>query len=193
LNFGSDKPQKQFDSLRVDSSEFGKEIPEKHRLSGVGTERTIVPMTGRSEDIASNAAPRTTSHESADRTAIIELLGSYEKALNASSTDAALALYAPDGVFMDCFSPSAVGADAVRREYDAVFKALTLRVKFQVIEMEVVSAEWAFAKTNSAGTVTIHSTGMTRAEGNQELFIFRKRADGAWKIARYCFSPTSPH
>jgi ketosteroid isomerase-like protein len=30
------------------------------------------------------------------------------------------------------------------------------------------------------------------AEGNQELLVFRKDDDGAWKIARYSFSKTGP-
>jgi ketosteroid isomerase-like protein len=30
------------------------------------------------------------------------------------------------------------------------------------------------------------------AEGNQELFVFKKNGDGEWRIARYSFSPTSP-
>jgi hypothetical protein len=30
------------------------------------------------------------------------------------------------------------------------------------------------------------------AEGNQELFIFRKGDDCKWRIARYSFSPTNP-
>jgi ketosteroid isomerase-like protein len=51
---------------------------------------------------------------------------------------------------------------------------------------------WAFAPTNSAGTVTVNATGAKSAEANQELFIFRKGPDGAWKIARYSFSTTNP-
>jgi uncharacterized protein (TIGR02246 family) len=103
-----------------------------------------------------------------------------------------LPLYAEDGVFMPQNSPSAVGAAAVRRAYDAVFKAITLSVKFTVAEVVVMSPEWAFARTNSAGTVTVHATGARSTEGNQELFIFRKDSDGKWKIARYCFSTTNP-
>jgi hypothetical protein len=30
------------------------------------------------------------------------------------------------------------------------------------------------------------------AEGNQELFVFKKGGDGIWRIARYSFSTTSP-
>jgi uncharacterized protein (TIGR02246 family) len=123
--------------------------------------------------------------------AITALLAKYNDALNASSTDSVMPLYADDGVFMPPNSPSAVGFEAVKTAYDAVFKAITLNVKFTVEEIVEVGPGWAFARTNSAGTTTDHTTGTKRAEGNQELFIFKKGGD-SWKIARYSFSPTSP-
>ena len=124
--------------------------------------------------------------------AIAVLLAKYNEALNASSTDAAMQLYADDGVFMPPYSPSAVGTAAVRKAYDAVFKAITLNVKFTIVEVIEMSPVWAFARTNSAGTTTDHATGTKSAEGNQELFIFKKDTGGDWKIARYGFSPTNP-
>ena len=123
---------------------------------------------------------------------VTALLAKYNEALNASSTDAVMPLYAEDGVFMPPYSESAIGSAAVREAYDAVFKAITLNVKFTIAEILELAPGWAFARTNSAGTTTDHATGRKRAEGNQELFIFRKDQDGAWKIARYSFSPTSP-
>jgi len=65
-------------------------------------------------------------------------------------------------------------------------------VKFTIAEIVELAHDWAFARTNSAGTTLDHATGTTSAEGNQELFIFRKGSDGFWKIARYSFSPTNP-
>jgi uncharacterized protein (TIGR02246 family) len=124
--------------------------------------------------------------------AVAAVLARYQDALNASDTTAVMPLYAEDGVFMPQHSPSAVGAAAVRQAYDAVFRAIKLRVTFKVAEIVVMSPDWAFARTNSAGTVTINATGATSAEGNQELFIFRKASDGTWKIARYCFCTTNP-
>jgi ketosteroid isomerase-like protein len=100
-------------------------------------------------------------------------------------------LYASDGVFMPQNFPSSVGADAVRRAYDTVSRAIKLSVKFNVVEVFQVAPEWAFARTNSAGNVTINATGGKSAEANQELFVFHK-IEGAWKIARYCFSTTNP-
>ena len=123
---------------------------------------------------------------------VTALLAKYNEALNASSTDAVMPLYAEDGVFMPPYSQSAVGSAAVRKAYDAVFKAITLNVKFTIAEIVELGPGWAFARTNSAGTTTDHATGAKRAEGNQELFVLKKDDDGSWKIARYSFSPTNP-
>ena len=91
-------------------------------------------------------------------------------------------------------SRSAVGATAVRQAYQAVFKAITLRVNFEVAEVVEMAPGWVFARTNSAGTNTVNATGAKSAEANQGLFIFRKGEDGKWKIARYGFSTTNaPH
>ena len=106
--------------------------------------------------------------------AITEVLAKYNDALNASSTDAVMRIYAEEGVFMAPYSPSAVGSEALRKAYDAVFKAITLNVKFTIAEIVDLAPEWAFARTNSAGTTLDHATGTKSAEANQELFIFRK-------------------
>jgi uncharacterized protein (TIGR02246 family) len=123
--------------------------------------------------------------------AIRAVLGRYEAALNASDTGAVLALYDEDGVFMPAFSPPAVGLPAIRAAYEAVFRAIRLAVTLQVDEIVRVAPGWAFARTRSAGTVTVHATGGRAAEGNQELFVFHRGADAAWRIARYAFSPTA--
>ncbi len=127
----------------------------------------------------------------ANEEAVAAVLTKYEAALNASDTDAVMPLYMEDGVFMPPYSQSSVGAAAVRQAYDAVFKGITLSVKFHVIEVVEMAPDWVFARTNSAGTNTVNATGAKSAEGNQELFIFRKGTDGAWKIARYSFSSTN--
>lgn len=128
----------------------------------------------------------------ANEKAVADVLAKYEAALNASDTDAVMPLYVGDGVFMPPYSQSAVGAAAVRKAYDAVFKAITLSVKFNVAEIVEMAPGWVFSRTNSAGTTTDHATGARSAEANQELFIFKKDADGKWKIARYSFSSTNP-
>jgi uncharacterized protein (TIGR02246 family) len=129
---------------------------------------------------------------SADEAAIRAVMKAYEAALNASDTQAVMPLYADDGVFMQQNSESVVGKAAVRQAYDAVFKAITLKVKFTIAEVVVMAPQWAYVRTNSAGTQKINATGAASHEANQELFIFKKSDDGEWRIARYCFSTTNP-
>ena len=127
----------------------------------------------------------------ANEQAVAAVLAKYEDALNQSDIDAVMKLYAFDGVFMPQNSPSSVGADAVRKAYDAVFKGIKLTVKFNVAEVVEMAPNWVLARTNSAGTVKVYATGGGGPEANQELFVFQK-IDGEWKIARYCFSTTNP-
>jgi uncharacterized protein (TIGR02246 family) len=127
----------------------------------------------------------------ANEKAVAAVLVKYQEALNQSDTGSVMKLYAADGVFMPQNSPSSVGAEEVRRAYDAVFRTIKLTVKFNVAEVVEIAPNWVFARTNSAGTVKVLATDAGGPEANQELFLFQK-IDGVWKIARYCFSTTNP-
>jgi len=127
-----------------------------------------------------------------DASKIKTLLKGYESVLNASDVKGILKLYAKDGVFMPQHSPSQVGTDAIRAAYEHVFEAIDLDVKFDIIEVEILSDQWAFARTTSSGITTINADGAKISEGNQELFLLKKQSSGDWKIARYIFSTTNP-
>jgi len=126
-----------------------------------------------------------------DREDVHALLRAYQQVLNASDVGGVLKLYTKDGVFMAQHKPSAVGAHQLEAAYTAVFQAIDLNVEFDIVEVETIADDWAFARTNSTGTTTINATGDKIREGNQELFILQK-VDGNWKIARYAFSTTNP-
>lgn len=127
-----------------------------------------------------------------DEAAIRGVMAGYNAALNSGKTAAVLPLYTADGIFMPPFSQSAIGRDAIRKAYDAVFEELKFNVRFDVAELVVMAPTWAYVRTNSAGKTAHASTQKTSAEANQELFIFNKGDDGKWRIARYSFSPTNP-
>ncbi len=126
-----------------------------------------------------------------DKAQIEAVLKAYERVLNTSDVDGVVKLYTRDGVFMAQHNPSAVGIERIEAAYTAVFQAIDLNVEFDIVEVEVIADDWAFARTNSSGTTTINATGDKLAEGNQELFVLQK-IDGDWKIARYGFSTTNP-
>ncbi len=126
-----------------------------------------------------------------DKAEIEAVLKSYERVLNASDVDGILKLYTEDSVFMAQHNPSAVGIKQVEAAYTAALQAIDLDVEFDIVEIEVIADDWAFARTNSSGTTTINATGDQVNEGNQELFVLKK-IDDNWKIARYCFSSNTP-
>ncbi len=117
---------------------------------------------------------------------IQQVLQQYEAALNASDAETVLALYSSDPVFMPQFAPAQIGRNAVRKTYEQIFQTIRLQVKFTTYEVEYMG-EFAFARTSSAGTVTVLARQKTTAEGNNELFIF-KQENGNWKIHRYLFA-----
>jgi uncharacterized protein (TIGR02246 family) len=142
--------------------------------------------------LAQGATVMSASEIVTDEAAIKSTLAAYNEALNGGQTAPVLPLYTDDGVFMPPYSQSAVGKNAVKAAYDAVFRELKFHVKFTIAELVVMSPKWAYVRTNSAGTTDHRSLAKTLAEANQELFIFRKGDDGKWRIARYSFSPTKP-
>ena len=101
------------------------------------------------------------------------------------------------GGFVSTIADNAMGLTCVAglRDDGREVKGLvtiTLNVDFAIDEIVPLSDQWAFARTHSLGTVTINATGESAPEGNNELFLFHRDADGTWKIARYIFSTTNP-
>ena len=121
---------------------------------------------------------------------IVNAIKAYEKSLNTSDTEAALALYGEDPVFMPEFSTALSGRDAVKAGYDHVFGAIKLNVSFTIHEI-VEMGDLAYVRTTSAGRTEILAAKATVREANNELFIFRKEK-GTWKIHRYLFASSAP-
>ena len=121
---------------------------------------------------------------------IVNVIKAYEKSLNTSDTQAALALYGEDPIFMPEYSVALSGRNAVKAGYEHVFNSLKLNVNFTIHEV-VEMGDLAYVRTTSAGKSEILTNKTTVTEGNNELFIFRKE-QGKWKIHRYLFASTNP-
>src|SRR5258708_6089292 len=98
------------------------------------------------------------STDATDESDIRSTLAAYNTALNGGETSMVMPLYTEDGVFMPPYSQSAVGQQAVRRAYEAVFQELKFRLKFNVAEIFVIAPTLAFVPTNFPGTHGRRST-----------------------------------
>lgn len=121
---------------------------------------------------------------------IKDLIKMYEGALNTNDLEQILALYGSEPVFMPQHAPALVGRDAVCAGYRQVFDSIKLNIRFEVHEI-AEAGDWAWARTSSAGRTRILAAGAEVAEGNNELFIFR-REGGEWRIHRYLFATNQP-
>jgi len=133
------------------------------------------------------ASAKLAAVESRQQAPIEEVLNKYERALNTSDVTAAVQLYTDDGVFMAPENPAAVGTEVLRKAYTGVFQAIALKLKFEVVETQVLSPDWALLRTTSTGTVKVLANGAEVPGSNQELFVLHKTR-GQWKIARYAFN-----
>ena len=121
-----------------------------------------------------------------DKDSILDVIKTYERALNKNDVDSILRLYSDNGVFMPSGKPSAVGQAQVRLAYEQVFKELDLDVAFHIDEV-VVSGELAFVRTTSDGKIKLLAKDSIVTNNSRELFIMQK-IGGKWRINRYMFN-----
>jgi uncharacterized protein (TIGR02246 family) len=144
--------------------------------------------------ISGPADAQTPQHRSASsqqRSEIVTVLKNYERALNAGDVAGVVQLYTADAVLMAPNAPTAIGTDAVRAAYTGIFQTIDIDLTFEVAEVNVVSADWAFLRSTSHGSVVILANGTQAPSSNQELFVLQ-RVEGCWKLARYSFSSVLP-
>jgi uncharacterized protein (TIGR02246 family) len=130
----------------------------------------------------------TIADPSADVQAIKVLLSTYERSLNESDVELAVSVYAPDGMFIPLFAPSATGAE-LAGSYEQIFQTIKLEVTFTVDDVQV-DGDTAHALTRSEGHVIQLASGDRGPEANRELFVFQRR-NSEWKVARYMFNKIS--
>jgi uncharacterized protein (TIGR02246 family) len=115
-----------------------------------------------------------------------KMLETYSAALDANDVETLVGLYSPNGVFMREGMKAAVGQEAVRASYKAIFAALKVGLKFSLQEAEQ-SGDLGWARALSTGTVKVLATGAETKNSFNQLVVFR-REGGAWKIRSYLFA-----
>lgn len=117
----------------------------------------------------------------------VDVISSYEKAVNAGDAATTASLYAPDAAFYPVDFPTAKGEDAILGSYNAFFDVLLLNIKFTIDEV-TVSGDHATVCSHSEGTRYLKPpVDQTVPEINREVFILKK-IDGEFKIQNYMFN-----
>ena len=119
----------------------------------------------------------------ADLKAIHDVEAAATKAWAAKNMDAILAQYASDGTMIVPGAPVAKGPEAMRGMLTELFKDPLAALELEVTVTEVSkSGDFGYQR----GNYTLHATdGKTKkpmTEKGTYLSIYRKQADGSWKI-----------
>jgi ketosteroid isomerase-like protein len=124
------------------------------------------------------------------KTAIENLLNTYQERLSKNDIDGILDLYSANPAFIPESAPASVGRDSVRKAYEWVFSTLKLSGQFTFHDVEVIG-NTAWVRTTSTGHFRVLATGGDGDVANSELFIL-KLEGGAWRIHRYIFTSSVP-
>lgn len=120
---------------------------------------------------------------------IVQTLTKYEVALNAADVGAIVKLYTADGVQMAPDYAAAVGSKAIEASYAGTFKAIALKLKFNVDEVKILGPNDALIRSHSSGTVKINGNDTPAGPvAFKELFVLHKQGESSWKFSHYSFS-----
>lgn len=124
------------------------------------------------------AAPERTTDEAAIRA----LTENVESANNAGDVERWVGLFADDAVYMAPGAPAVTTRDGLTDVATAGFRhAADIDIEPQEIE---IVGDWAFVRAAVTGKVTLHPSGNEVEIDVKQLVIYRRQADGEWKIAR---------
>jgi len=115
--------------------------------------------------------------------AIEQLMQEWHAGWQNSDIETLLALFTDDAVLMPQGQPIVKGKAAIRSLYEAFFKRYRVNGECQLQEVEV-SGDLGYFWVNYTLTATPKGEGEQIKDDSKSVFIVRRLADNAWKIAR---------
>lgn len=139
--------------------------------------------------LPASALAQRPSSSGTDSAAIVSLIEEVQAANNAGDVNRWVNLFAEDFVYMAPGAPAVTTRDALVEVARTGFRNKAA-VDISPIEIQV-HGNWAFARNAVTGSVTLADTQRVVRVDVKQLVIYRKGADGQWRIAR--FSSNSNH
>ena len=122
---------------------------------------------------------------------VLQTWEKYSEYMNEGNVDDWLKMWDVDGVQLAPGAPASEGIAAITKSITAQHAASDFE-RFKIINKEIeVSGNLGFARGNYTFTA-IPKDGGDKAEfEGKYLTIFKRQADGSWRIYRDCFNPNS--
>ena len=83
--------------------------------------------------------------------------------------------------------PSINGKEELRPTIEGLFGVFDFELPYTVDKVEV-HGDWAFARSSFSYSMTLKEGGETTTRAGKELDVFKRQADGSWKIYMECWN-----
>ena len=119
----------------------------------------------------------------ADSTAVREALEAYLTAARANNVAGLQAVWADDGVYLNAGMPTLRGRKAIDSLIQAFHAVMDVKQIAVQVEELTVSGDLAYMWGTYSETVVLAADSTQTMQGRY-LFVWRRQADGSWRIAR---------
>lgn len=126
------------------------------------------------------------------KAAVQEIFKTYSAANVAGDTASYMALCDENIVKMGPNRPALFGKAALEEGKRKGHQKWNYESQDIKIEETQVFGDWGFARGTYTGTLTAKDGGKTINVDGKYLTIFKRQADGSWKIARDCYNSNVP-
>ena len=136
---------------------------------------TVAPAAGQAPDGESTAAA-----ETAVRDLWRNILSTFEEGDAAGFT----ALTCDDAILLPPGGPPLEDPAGIRDLMGSFFGSFRIEIQEATLHEVMIHGEWAYARDSYRNVLHPISGGEGEAEAGKNVWLFRRQADGSWKIFR---------
>ena len=126
-----------------------------------------------------------------DRAAITKTTAELLAAVNASSVDRCLAVWAADGVLMPPHHPSVQGHEAIGDYFRSAFSRRRFRFTFTSSDIQL-AGDTALERVTYTAIMWSESGASPIEEVGKGLHVYRRQSDGSWKLTQDIWKSDRP-
>jgi ketosteroid isomerase-like protein len=152
---------------------------------------TIVAFMAACSPSKPDLKPDSTTAVVVDTAAANKAHENYVRVINSNNVDSLMSMMTDDVVFLSASSKPVIGKAAVREWADGYLKAFHTHWDKPVQEFSV-SGDFAVERYNYTSTDTPVGGGKDVVDTGWGLVVYRRQADGVWRVARDAFGPDHP-
>ena len=120
-----------------------------------------------------------------------EVSDQYTLACGSGDVEAYMALWDDNGVQMPPDVPANIGKEQIRPGMEAGFDLFDFEVPIVVEEAEI-AGDWLFVRCTYTISLTPKEGGDTTTRSGKDLCIWKRQADGSWKLYIDCYNYNAP-